>query len=88
MPVRESWALVVLFYGGRGAQDFEMGCCRGLLDISYRDHVDSGEVRRKMHAAIGEYDELLTNVKKRSLRRFWPRLRVSWLSKDNPAGPI
>ena len=36
---------------------------RRLLNISYKDHVTNEEVRRKIQAAIGEYDELLTLVK-------------------------
>ena len=35
-----------------------------------KDHVINEEVRRKIQAAIGEYDELLTLVKKRKLRWF------------------
>ena len=49
-------------------QAFEMRCYRRLLNISYKDHVTNEEVRRKIQAAIGEYDELLTLVKKRKLR--------------------
>ena len=49
---------------------FEMRCYRRLLNISYKDHVTNKEVRRKIQAAIGEYDELLTLVKKRKLRWF------------------
>ena len=49
---------------------FEMRCYRRLLNISYKDHVTNEEVRRKIQAAIREYDELLTLVKKRKLRWF------------------
>ena len=42
-----------------------MRCYRRLLNISYKDHVTNEEIRRKIQAAIGEYDELLTLVKKR-----------------------
>ena len=51
-------------------QAFEMRCYRRLLNISYKDHVTNEEVRRKIQAAIGEYDELLTLIKKRKLRWF------------------
>ena len=47
-------------------QAFEMRCYRRLLDISYKDHVSNEEARRKVQAAIGEYDELLTLLKKES----------------------
>ena len=46
-----------------------MRCYRRLLNISYKDHVTKKEIRRKIQAAIGEYDGLLTLVKKR--RRRW-----------------
>ena len=38
--------------------------------MSYKDHSTNEEVRRKIQAAIGEYDELLTLAKKRKLRWF------------------
>ena len=38
-----------------------------LSNILYKDLVTSEEVRRKIQAAIGEYDELLTMVKKRKI---------------------
>ena len=37
---------------------------RRLLNTSYKDHVTNKGVHRKIHAAIGEYGELLTMVKK------------------------
>ena len=51
-------------------QAFEMRCYRRLLNIWYQDHVTNEEVRRKIQAAIGEYDELLTLIKKWKLRWF------------------
>ena len=50
-----------------------------LLNISYKDHKTSAEVCRKIHAAIGEYDDLLTPVKKRKLRWFGHVSRSSGL---------
>ena len=44
------------------------------------------EVRRRIQAAIGEYDELLTLVKKRKLRWFGHVSMSFSLSKDNPTG--
>ena len=58
-----------------------MRCYRRLLNISYNDHVTTEEVRRKIQAAIGEYDELLTLVKKRKLRWFRHVSRSSGLAK-------
>ena len=51
-------------------QAFEMRCYQRLLNILYKDHVTNEEVRGKIQAAIGEYDELLTLVKKQKLRWF------------------
>ena len=56
----ESWTLTA----EKRTQAFEMRCYRRLLNISYKNHVTNEEVRRKIQAAIGEYDELLTLVKK------------------------
>ena len=53
---------------------------RRLLNISYKDHVTNEEVRRKIQAAIGEYEELLTLVKKRKQRWFGHVSRFSGLA--------
>ena len=58
-----------------------MRCYRRLLNISYKDHVTNEEVRRKIQAVIGEYDELLTLVKKGKLRWFGHVSRSSGLAK-------
>ena len=65
-----------------------MRCYRRLLNISYKDHVTNEEVRRKIQAAIGEYDELLTLVKKRKLRRFGHVSRSSGLAKTILQGTV
>ena len=67
---------------------FEMRCYRRILNISYKDHVTNEEVRRKIQAAIGEYDELLTLVKKRKLRWFGHVSRSSGLAKTIPQGTV
>ena len=69
-------------------QTFEIRCYRRLLNISYKDHVTNEEVRRKIKAAIGEYDELLTLVKKRKLRWFGHVSRSSGLSKTILQGTV
>ena len=48
----------------------EMRCYQRLLNILYKDHDTNEEVCREIQAAIGEYDELLTLVKKWKLRWF------------------
>ena len=69
-------------------QAFEMRCYRRLLNISYKDHVTNEEVHRKIQAAIGEYDELLTLVKKRKLRWFGHVSRSSGLAKTILQGTV
>ena len=56
----ESWILTAELENR--TQAFEMRCYRGLLNILYKDHVTNEEVRRKIQAVIGEYDELQTLV--------------------------
>ena len=41
-----------------------MRCYQRLLNTSYKGHVTDEEVRRKIQAAIEEYDELPVMVKK------------------------
>ena len=65
-----------------------MRCYRRLLSISYKNHVTNEEVRRKMQTAIGEYDELLTLVKKRKLRWFGHASRSSGLAKTILQGTV
>ena len=82
----ESWTLTAELEKRR--QAFEMRCYRRLLNISYKDHVTNEEVRRKIQAAIGEYDELLTLVKKRKLRWFGNVSRSSGLAKTILQGTV
>ena len=65
-----------------------MRCYRRLLNISYKDHVTNEEVRRKVQAAIREYDELLTLVKKRKLRWFGHVSMSSGLAKTILQGTV
>ena len=54
--------------------------------MSYKDHVTNEEVRRKIQAATGEYDELLTLIKK--LRWFGHVSRSSGLAKTTLQGTV
>ena len=65
-----------------------MRCYRRLLNISYKDHVTNEEVRRKIQATIGEYDELRTLVKKWKPRWFGHVSRSSGLSKTILLGTV
>ena len=65
-----------------------MRCYRRLLNISYKDHITSEEVRRQIRTAIAEYDELLNMVKKRKLRWFGHVLRSSGSAKTSLQGTV
>ena len=80
----ESWSLTAELE--KRTQAFEMRCYRRLLNISYKDHVTNEEVCRKIQIAIGEYNEILSLVKKWKLRWFGQWFKVFWLSKDSPTG--
>ena len=80
----ESWTLTAELE--KRTQAFEMRCYRRLLNISYKDDVTNEEVRRKIQAAIGVYDELLTLCQETKAKMVWPCLKVFWFSKDNPTG--
>ena len=75
----ESWTLTAELE--KRTQAFEMRCYRRLLNISYKDNVTNKDVRRKIQAAIGEYNELLTLDKKQKLRWFGHVSRSSSLAK-------
>ena len=65
-----------------------MRCYRRLLKISCKDHVTNEEVPRKIQAAIGEYDEHLTLVKKQKLRWSGHVSRSSGLAKTKLQGTM
>ena len=69
-------------------QAFELRCYWRLLNISYKSHVTNEEVHRKIQAAIGEHDELLTLVKRRKLRWFGHVSRSSGLTKTTLQGTV
>ena len=58
-----------------------MRCFRKLLGVSYRDHITNEEVKARIGITIGPYEDLLTSVKKRKLKRFWHVTRSSGLAK-------
>ena len=63
----ESWTLTAELE--KRPQALEMRCYRKLLNISYRYRVTNEEIGRKIQAAIGECDELLTLVKKKQQQK-------------------
>ena len=82
----KSWALTADLE--KRTHSFEMGCYWRLSNISYKDHNTNEEVCRKIQAANGEYDELLTLVKKRKLRWFGHVSRFSGLEKTIQQGTV
>ena len=62
-------------------QAFEMRCDSRLLNISYKDYATNKQVRRKIQAAIGGHEKLLSLVKKWKLRWFGRVSRSSGLAK-------
>ena len=56
--------------------------------IVYIDHVTNQAVCRKIQSTIGEYDELLTLVKKQKLRWFGHVSRSSGLAKTVLQGKV
>ena len=69
-------------------QAFQMRCYQSLLNILYWENATNKEVCRKIQAAIGYYDELLTLVKKWKLRWFCHVSRSSGLAKTVIQGTV
>lgn len=53
-------------------QATEMRYFRKLLSISYKDHITNDTVKQ----VIGPYDDILTTIKKRKVKRFGHVLRL------------
>eukprot|EP00745_Piridium_sociabile_P035337 TRINITY_DN61654_c0_g1_i8.p1 TRINITY_DN61654_c0_g1~~TRINITY_DN61654_c0_g1_i8.p1 ORF type:complete len:112 (-),score=24.10 TRINITY_DN61654_c0_g1_i8:55-390(-) len=70
----------------RSIQAFEMRCYRKILHISYKDHVTNEEVCKRIKAAIGPYEDLLTIVKKRKLKWYGHITRSLGLAKKHLTG--
>ena len=66
----------------------EMRCYRRLLHISYKDHITNEIVCKKIQAAIGPYEDILTTVEKRKLRWFGHVIRSSGLCKMIVQGSV
>ena len=65
----------------RRIQALEMRCFRKLLGISDRDHITNEEVKARIGNAIGQYEDLLTTVKRRKLKWYGHVTRSSGLAK-------
>ena len=85
----ESWTLTAEIE--RRIQALEMRCYRrpqNISYISYKDHVTNEEVRNRIQNAIGVHDDLLTMVKKKTLRWYGHNSRSSSLSKSRLQGTV
>ena len=66
----------------------EMRCFRRLLGISYKDHTTDEEVRNRVSQHIGQYEDLLTTVKKRKLKWYGHVTRAGGLAKTVLQGAV
>ena len=82
----ESWTLTADIH--RRIQSMEMRCFRRLLNINYIDHITNEEVKRRIRLEIGQYEELLSTVKKRKLKWYGHVTRASGLSKTIMQGTV
>ena len=58
------------------------------LSVSYKDHITNEIVCKKIQAAIGPYEDILTTVKKRKLRWSGHVIRSSRLCKKVEQGTV
>ncbi len=71
----------------RRIEDMEMRCYRKILRTSFKHHITNQEVRNKIKAAIGPYEDL-TTVKKRKLQWYGLVTRSTGLAKTILQGTI
>ena len=82
----ESWTLTAEIE--RRIQALETRCYKRLLNISYKDHVTNGEVRKRIQNAIVVHNDLLTMVKKRKLRWYVHISRSTGMAKTILQGTV
>ena len=80
----ETWTLTADIE--RKIQTVEMRSFRGLLGISYKDHITNEEVRSRIRKAIGPYEELLSTVKRRKNEAVWACHKSFGTCQDSPPG--
>ena len=85
----ETWAITADIE--RRTQALEMRYFRKFLGILHRDHITNEEMETRIGNAIGQFEDLLTSVKRRLLKWYghldWPRLfyRESYKEGDEGA---
>ena len=82
----ESWTITADIE--RRIQALEMRCFRILLGISYRDHITNEEVKARIRNAIGQYEDLLTAVKRHKLKWYGLVTRSSGLTMTILQGTV
>ena len=69
-------------------QSTEMRFFRRLLNISYKDHITNVEVQNRIKQAIGPYQDLLSQVKRRKLKWYGHVARSQGLAKTFLQGTV
>ena len=77
--VCESWTLRAELQ--RRIQATEIGCCRKILRISYKDDVTNDKVCAKIQQEVGLHEDFLITVKRRKLKWYGRVPRSSGLAK-------
>lgn len=82
----EAWTLTAELQ--RRIQALEMRCYRTILGISYMDHITNEEVRNTIRRKVGQYEDLLTIVKRRKLKWYGHVTRANSLSTTILQGTV
>ena len=82
----ETWTLTAEIE--KRIRAMELRCFRKILKISYLDHITNEEVKQRIIAAIGPYEDLPTIVKKRKLQWYGHVSRSSGLAKTILQGTV
>ncbi|KAK3888946.1 hypothetical protein Pcinc_007014 [Petrolisthes cinctipes] len=82
----ETWTLTTELQ--RRIQAVEMRYYRRILGMSYMDHITNEEVQRKIRQHVGQYEELLTTVKRRKLQWYSHTTRSHGLAKTILQGTV
>lgn len=82
----ESWTLTAELQ--QRIQALEMRCYRTILGISYKDHITNETVRNIIRRKTGQYEDLLTAVRKRKLKWYGHVIRANNLSTTILQGSV
>ena len=82
----ETWTLTADLQ--RRINAVEMRCYRRILGISYTDHISNERIRRAIRQQLGQYEDLLTTVRKRKLKWYGHVTRTDGLAKTILQGTV